>query len=377
MAGGEGPIGGSVKRVDLVHLPMPEAEIFGRHEESAWLVRCRAGGLHNLARAALRVHKCGAKTAPPPVAPPAPLPPSPPPAQRDIKPVTTPTKPLPVDLGIVIALPEELRAFLALTSDYAPDPTADLDSYLFTRAGYRCAVTLVGEMGETQASMFTERLISALDPTMIVSIGIAGGVHDDLRAGDVHVPSQAVQYIQDAKASPGQGGGFEVVPGAPAYRADYALLKAVRAFEFTHRARHEKWVADGSSDLAELLPDAAQREGLVAGEITHGEPKLLADGHVATGPVVGAAPAFPAWIKTHDRNVKSLEMESAAVLLAAQTRSQPKRALAIRGISDKGDADKSKLDQIEDGVLRKYAMRNAVRLLFAMLDAQALPRTPR
>ncbi len=278
-----------------------------------------------------------------------------------------------VDIGIVVALPEELRAFLDLSEGYALHLDDDLDAYLVSRGTYRCAVILVGEMGQTHAGMFTERLISALDPTILVSIGIAGGVHDDLRAGDVHVPSQAVEYLQDAKASPAQDGGFAAVPGAPAYRASYALLKAVRSFEFTHRAQYEAWAADCGADLAALLPDAQQREGLVTGKVVRSKAKLLADGHVATGPVVGAAPAFSAWIRSHDRNVKSLEMESAAVLSAAQTRSQPKRALAIRGISDRGDADKKKLDDLEDGVLRRYAMRNAVRLLWALLDAKALP----
>jgi nucleoside phosphorylase/tetratricopeptide (TPR) repeat protein len=287
--------------------------------------------------------------------------------------ITEPTTAQHVDIGIVVALPEELRTFLDLSESYTPHPDDDLDAYLFTRGPYRCAVILVGEMGQTHAGMFTERLISALDPTILVSIGIAGGVHDDLHVGDVHVPSQAVEYIQDAKALPAQGGGFAIVPGAPAYRADYALLKAVRSFEFTHRAQHEAWVVECGADLAALLPDAAQRESLVTGKVARSKAKLLAGGHVATGPVVGAAPAFSAWIRSHDRNVKSLEMESAAVLAVAQTRSQQKRALALRGISDKGDADKKKLDDLEDGVLRKYAMRNAVRLLWALLDAEALP----
>ncbi len=278
-----------------------------------------------------------------------------------------------LDIGIVVALPEELRTFLDLCERYVPHPDDDLDAYVFTRGPYRCAVILVGEMGQTHAGVFTERLISALDPTILVSIGIAGSVHDDLHVGDVHVPSQAVQYLQDAKAGPAQSGGFAVVPGAPAYRADYALLSAVRTFEFDHRAEHTKWVADAAADLAALLADDAQRQGLVAGKLVRSAARLLADGHVATGPVVGAVPAFGAWIHTHDRNVKSIEMESAAVLSAAQTRSQPKRALAIRAISDKGDADKKKLDDIEDGVLRRYAMRNAVRLLWALLDAEALP----
>ena len=87
-----------------------------------------------------------------------------------------------VDIGIVVALQEEFRALLDLTEEPAAHPARDLTSLLFTRGRYRCAVTLVGEMGETQAGMFTERLISVFDPGIIVSICIAAGVHGDLRA---------------------------------------------------------------------------------------------------------------------------------------------------------------------------------------------------
>ena len=151
----------------------------------------------------------------------------------------------------------------------------------------------------------------------------------------------------------------------------------MRGFEFRHRAEHATWVADCAADLVALLPDAAKRSGLVADEKVRGEVRLLADGHVATGPVVGAARAFSDWIRIHDRNVKSLETESAAVLLAAQNRTESKRALAIRGISDFGDEHKKELDKQGDGVLRSYAMRKAVRLLWALLDVGAFPhRSP-
>ena len=281
-----------------------------------------------------------------------------------------------VDVGIVIALPEELREILALAGNYARHPSVDQDTYIFTRRTYCCAVTLVGEMGETQAGVFTDRLITTLDPGIILSMGIAGGLND-LLAGDIHVPSQAVQYLQDGKAAPAASGGFGFVPGAPAYRADFALLKAVRAFEFDHPTAHKQWVAACAADLAELLSDTGKRAALVSEKQVRGDVRLLADGHVATGPVVGAAKAFSDWVRTYDRNVKSLEMEAAAILLAAQTRTKPKRALAIRAISDFGDEHKKELDQKGDGVLRKYAMRNAVRLLWALLDAEALPHHPR
>ncbi len=281
----------------------------------------------------------------------------------------------PVDIGIIVVLPEELRAFLDLAKDYTPHPEADHDSYLFTRGTYRCAVTLVGEMGESQAAVFTDRLITALDPGIIVSMGIAGGVND-LLAGDVHVPAQAVQYLQDGKAVP-DGQSFKLVPGAPAYRADYSLLKATRNLEFRHREAHAQWVADCAADFAELLPDEAKRVALIAEGKVGKAVKALADGHVATGPVVGAAKAFSDEMREHDRNIKSVEMESAAVLLAAQTRTHPKRAFALRGISDFGDEHKKALDKQGDGVLRRYAMRNAVRLLLTLLDVGVFTQNPR
>jgi nucleoside phosphorylase len=227
-------------------------------------------------------------------------------------------------------------------------------------------------MGEGHATRATERLIALWDPGSIVVVGIAAGIHDDLRVGDVHVAPQAVEYMQDAKAAPTVAGGFAIAPGAPAYRADPALLAAVRRFEFSQREAYQRWVSDGIADLEQLVPESIARGRLLIGNLVRREVRLITDGHVATGPVVGATTAFSAWIRSHDRNAKSLEMESAAVLLAAQTRHHPKRALAIRGISDFGDDRKQALDQLGGGSLRQYAMRNAVRLLLALLDEGAL-----
>lgn len=305
----------------------------------------------------------------PPVTPPCPPTPL---LQRAPSPMRTLQRPL--DLGVVVALPEELREFLQLAGRNTPHYDANLDSYLFERGPYRCTATLVGDMGEAHATRVTERLIALWDPGSVVVVGIAAGVHDDLRVGDVHVAPQAVEYMQDAKAAATASGGFTIVPGAPAYRADYALLAAVRRFEFSESASYRRWLNDGHIDLEALVPDASARDRLFASDLVRRDPRLLADGHVATGPVVGASAAFSAWIRTHDRNIKALEMESAAVLLAAQTRSAPKRALAIRGISDYGDDRKQALDGIGGGTLRRYAMRNAVRLLLALLDAGSWPR---
>lgn len=326
--------------------------------------------------------------APPPLA----LPPAPvvsfapdPPAQPSpphspapsIAPMIKPTPvPQPVDIGIVIALPEELRVFLELTGSYEPHPDRNLVAYLFSRGNYRCAVTLVGEMGEAQAAVFTDRLIAGVDPGILVSMGIAGGLND-LLAGDVHVPAQAVQYLQDSKAEATADGGFTIIPGAPAYRPDFGLLDDVRNLEFRHPAEHRSWVEACAADFAALLPDVAKRDRLIAAKHVRSDVRILVDGHVATGPVVGASKAYAGRVRCHDRQIKSIEMESAAVLLAAQNRRDPRRAIAIRAISDFGDEHKKELDAQGDGVLRRYSMRNAVRLLFTLLYVGAFAKNPR
>jgi nucleoside phosphorylase/tetratricopeptide (TPR) repeat protein len=280
--------------------------------------------------------------------------------------------PHPVDLAVVIALREEFRELLGIFGAPTPCHTPDLRAYALDRGEYRCVVTFVGEMGETAAAVVADRLIAAWTPESIVVAGITGGIHKDIRAGDVFVPTQAEQALQDGKI---EGGVFK--PGAPAYRADFTLLGAVSGLEFDHAEAYQQWRAEARKDLATLIPSAPERQRLLDGGLVRGEPLILTEGHLATVPMVAADAAFSTTVQAHDRHVKGIEMESAAVLRVAQSRSQPVRALAIRGISDYGDARKEELDKIRDGALRKYAMRNALRLLSALLDTGSLPRRPR
>jgi nucleoside phosphorylase len=282
--------------------------------------------------------------------------------------------PPPVDLGIIVALKEEARELLLLAGEREPRDDGAMNSFLFTRGHYRCVVTVVGPMGEMEAARITERQIAIFAPACVVSVGISGGVHKDLRVGDVFIPSHAVQYMQDAKASPLSSGGFHLVPGAPVVEPEFELYTRASGFELSQVALFDRWRADARADLEALIPDAAAREQLLAADLVRADADLLTTGHEASGPVVSAAAAFSTWIQTFDRRIMGLDMETAAVLTVARARAGARPALAIRGISDYGDDRKAKLDDTGKGALRKYAMRNAVRALWALLEAEALPR---
>ena len=75
-----------------------------------------------------------------------------------------------------------------------------------------------------------------------------------------------------------------------------------------------------------------------------------------------------------NRNYLALEMEGGGMLSSVYGHSDPKSTLILRGISDFGDSRKQELDATGKGVIRRYAMNNATRLLWKLLEANILPR---
>ena len=291
--------------------------------------------------------------------------------------VTEATTAQPVDIGIIVALPEELRELLArralhphraddrtLTSSPAATTAAQSPSSArWARRRRQCSPSGSSPCS-TRAS--SSPSVSRAACTTICS-----------RATST-CPRRPRNTSQDAKAAPTGDGGFAIVPGAPAYRADFALLKAVRGFEFDHSAGHTRMECRvRSRPRAVLLPDAQSERVSSPTRSSAQEPKLLADGHVATGPVVGAAPGSPPG--SGPRSQREVARDGVCRRPARRADAEPAQAGARhpRDSSDKGDARQEESWTISrTGVLRKYAMRNAVRLLLALLDAEALPPEP-
>lgn len=283
---------------------------------------------------------------------------------------------LPVDLGIIIALPEEFREFLnilkALKIKYTCQKCDGHYYYLFERQvpndgqPYQCIVTLIGGMGPTKAGLFTDRLLERWQPATVINIGIAGGIHKDIKAGDVLVADQVDNYFVLGKAVEG---GFQ--HGGEVYRSTWDYIQGVSNLEFAYEKEYKQWLSICRRNFKGCIPENKRDDLLKAGLLL--EQVRLMKGHLASGPVVGSVKSFSNWIHERDRNCQGLEMESAGVLEAAYTRTDPMKTLVIRGISDYGDKRKGKLDKIGGGALRRYAMRNAIALLWTILELKFLP----
>lgn len=282
----------------------------------------------------------------------------------------------PVDIGIVIALREEFRVFREFFGADAmvPERDAELGEYVYVLdlRGYRCVVAHMGEMGGEAAALRTDRLAERRRPKLLANIGIAGGIHPDLHVGDVVVATQIDSYMESVRAeATAEAGGFQLVHGGAAYRADFNLVEPLRQFEFSHPSAYTRWRTRCSSSLREAI-EPSTLSPLLANGVLRETPEF-ADCHLASGPAVAAAEAFAKWVRGRDRNLKAIEMESGGVARAGAQRVAPIPVLALRGISDGANHDKSAYDSIGKGVLRRHAMHNALSLFSALLEERILP----
>jgi nucleoside phosphorylase len=298
--------------------------------------------------------------------------------QKSSTPLSTPS---PVDVGIVIALREEFTEFYKEIKDQC-QPLQDAETgryyYHFEHASananykYQCVATFAGDMGSVKAGLLTQRLISQWKPRTLVMLGIAAALSKDVQLGDVIVASQVDAYLENSKAVPASDrNGYVFTFGGEVYRSSSDLLNAARNFEFVYGDSYQDWQAYCASELQQLVP-TEDLENLITRRLVSDQVRMV-DGHLASGPTVGASQAFTDWLKTRDRKYLALEMEAAGLMAAVYEEADPKRTLVLRAISDFGDERKGELDEIEEGAFRRYAMRNAIQVLWKFFDTGILP----
>lgn len=287
------------------------------------------------------------------------------------------------DVAVLVALKEELRELLVVAGEpHAwPDPKHGSEDYLLLAScdgqrPYRVVVFLMGDMGPPAAVQAANRLLE-LQPALAVSLGIACSLDDeDLRLCDVIVANQVDGYDEKGKAVD-DGEGWALRGGGEVYRVTDDVTRMADQLEMGAAAAFRAWGAACAEDLGVLVgDDEVDRQHvarLVRDRKLRKTPSVV-KAHLASGMTVAAAKAFRTWVLARDRNIKALEMEAVGLLRAAQERKVPVDTLVLRGISDLGDGDKKALDAIGDRALRRAAMRNATRLLWALMRTGRLPR---
>ena len=269
------------------------------------------------------------------------------------------------DIIVNIPLEEELNAFLRVF-EHKEDCSNE--------AQYRCTVhtgtdvtmlvVVQDEMGKSSASNSTTEALNEFTCDLFICLGIAGGLSNDLKLGDVCYSGSVLDVNDNAKTTDGGAGGINLELSPFTYRTDKTLslaLDFVRRDPIS-RKKYEDWQRSRLARARELgLEQIQDKKGKNPQEPL---PKSLS-GTIACG-VVSAGNNYNEKIKQIDRKVLAIETESGGVFNIALRKGVD--ALTIRGISDYADPDKAKLEAETKDAVRVLAAENAASFLKFQLE---------
>lgn len=197
-------------------------------------------------------------------------------------------------IGIIGALPEEIEQLLDAMTDTVTLSEGGFTLYQGRLEGKEVLLSQCG-IGKVNAAMVTQLLLSH-GAELIIFTGVAGGVDERLKVGDIVVSNDTVQHDVDVTGLGLERGQF---PDEPVF-----------------------WVAD--ERLRQLAVQKAREQLDV----------MVLEGRVASGDQFIASPERVAWLR-ETFNAACVEMEGASVARVCAKWQTP--FVIIRSISDTAD----------------------------------------
>jgi nucleoside phosphorylase len=260
------------------------------------------------------------------------------------------------DIGIVVPLREEFRYLLEVSPQLESFSHEGTYFYRLDFGATSAICCVVDQMGPLPALQAAIRLLGFAEVKLLVVLGVAGALDDDVALGDVVVAREINEFQANSKAESVEAG-YEVRYSGRHWTLDFQIREALSNFEFSAQDCFGGWRAATSEHYREMN---------VPGDIRGGRPSFHI-GPIASGNVVAASSAFVEEIKKIDRKFIAIDMEAAGVASAADDRIHSLPCLVIRGISDRADENKKGLDSEGKKGWRRYAVRNAAALLAGLL----------
>ena len=212
-------------------------------------------------------------------------------------------------VGIIIALREEFDVLFA-GIDPKPEFNKGLGEYYYTfhiksnidQTTYDCVASLIGGMGTTKAGIVCERLVAEYNPNLIINIGIAGGMNNEVRLGDIVIADQIDEYLTEAKATNSDNkDAFDLKLSGDVYKTSRTCTVHSNHFQLAYASEYDAWKKSCMEDHAKVIDNETYRK-LIKDNLLREHPNLYV-GHIASGPIVAGTECFTSWLNSVTENI--------------------------------------------------------------------------
>lgn len=277
-----------------------------------------------------------------------------------------------IDCAVIIALPEEFEVKPGVPSftdifRCQPADTFGVEHFrpfIFTdrtNTERRGIVTVLYGMGPARSLDITKQVIGHFDPVLVVNIGIAGALSDDVRLGDMIVADFADHYSYRAKSNDDLGVRF----GGKPFNSFYPYFNATQQLRIARPDEFWGW-QQYSSDMLGRAISAPIQETLVRSNLINRYPTIKG-GPLACGDTVVVSEELRNALLDHNRTFLAVDMESSGVLQGCLEQDREYHRLILKAVTDFADERKADLDGIDSGAIRAWAISNAYVLLHLIL----------
>lgn len=265
-----------------------------------------------------------------------------------------------VDVGILTVIPAELRAARAALSGALTKRESDADGTVYwhgtirselQQRDVRIVLTCIGEAGNSASAAAASALLSKYEPSALILMGIAAGMRDKTRIGQVVLSERVVAYEPAALVKAIDGSHLEE-PRPEIDRISHSMQQALASYDpdlqrisALFLSMKGEFPAPSSAQQDDFAKHVATSLSVQQATIASGE-KLLRD------------PDKLLEIRRLHGKIEVVEMEAAGIVNACRRGAVP--WLVIRGVSDFGD-------QLKDNRFHAFASMTAAAVLVDFL----------
>ncbi len=271
-----------------------------------------------------------------------------------------------IDVAVVIPLEDEIIPFMDVFASLEDLSTATTFCHLVDSGSPDVSMIVMQqqEMGRTAAFMAAGSILLTYDVGLIICLGIAGSMSDDMGLADVCYTGNVIDVLDNTKvvdveneSGRADTSDTEFSPTHYETPIDFTNAMSFIRTQPALRPGYLAWQAEREAIASERV--AAEVPGPGGSRIRIGKPASK-PGYLVCG-AVSKSKVYNAKLRTLERSLLAIETESGGVFAQAKAHGVP--ALAIRGISDFADKDKKKLEQASKGGVRSLAAENAASFL--------------